>query len=165
MKQRYLLFLTLSIGACGAMPHSKISQSPAQSADARPLSPSDSIRQEISRHFQEIGRLRQQAGLPREPETAQIESATATPNERIPMATPPVSNRSVSCQDTCTLQASICENATSICSLAQQLDNDAWANEKCDSGKASCTLATEKCDECSPSSPPSTTEEEAAPSP
>ena len=52
------------------------------------------------------------------------------------------------CVDVCTLGDSICDNATSICELAAQLPGDAWAEERCNAGKASCKLASEKCCRC-----------------
>jgi hypothetical protein len=62
------------------------------------------------------------------------------------------------CQDTCRLKDAICDNADSICRIAGDLDGDAWADEKCQSAKASCKEATEKCCECAasePAAPPS----------
>lgn len=73
-----------------------------------------------------------------------------------PMAMPPVTEdpacqpgASDACTDTCTLAGSICENATRICELAQQLGGaDAYANEKCAKGNASCDVARERCCTC-----------------
>lgn len=52
------------------------------------------------------------------------------------------------CGDSCKLADSICENAGRICGLAGQLGNDAWANEKCSSGTASCEAARKRCCNC-----------------
>jgi hypothetical protein len=54
------------------------------------------------------------------------------------------------CTQSCTLGKSICDNAGKICSLAQQLGDDAWAQNKCASGKASCEAAHAKCCNCMP---------------
>ncbi len=53
------------------------------------------------------------------------------------------------CKDSCRLADSICENAGKICELATQLGgDDAYANGKCDSGKASCEAAGPACCGC-----------------
>ena len=55
---------------------------------------------------------------------------------------------SETCTSSCTFKDSICTNATKICELAKQLPGDAWASDKCNAGKASCTEATERCCAC-----------------
>jgi hypothetical protein len=53
------------------------------------------------------------------------------------------------CTDTCSLTDSICKNAGRICKLAADLGgNDAYANDKCSSGNASCEAARERCCSC-----------------
>lgn len=53
------------------------------------------------------------------------------------------------CKDSCKLSDSICENAAKICELATLLGgNDAYANGKCASGKASCDVAGQSCCSC-----------------
>ncbi len=53
------------------------------------------------------------------------------------------------CKTSCKLSDSICENAAKICELATLLGgNDAYANGKCASGKASCDVAGESCCSC-----------------
>lgn len=52
------------------------------------------------------------------------------------------------CKDSCTMADSICTNAERICTIAKQLDNDAWANEKCVKGSASCAQAQKLCCSC-----------------
>jgi hypothetical protein len=49
------------------------------------------------------------------------------------------------CDDVCKLSGSICDNATAICELADQLPGDAWASERCGAAKASCQRASERC--------------------
>lgn len=53
------------------------------------------------------------------------------------------------CTDSCMLADSICDNAKLICEIAKELGNDAWANDKCTSGNASCEAAHDKCCGCS----------------
>jgi hypothetical protein len=53
------------------------------------------------------------------------------------------------CRDSCQLSDSICDNSGRICRIAGELGGgDAYANEKCASGKASCDAARTKCCGC-----------------
>lgn len=53
-----------------------------------------------------------------------------------------------SCSDSCTLADSICDNARRICEIAVELGDDAYANTKCDGGRASCEAARGRCCGC-----------------
>lgn len=56
---------------------------------------------------------------------------------------------SQTCTDACALSDSICTNAKRICDLAAQLGGtDAYANDKCHRGTASCEAATKRCCSC-----------------
>jgi hypothetical protein len=58
-------------------------------------------------------------------------------------------SRSDTCTQTCTIKESICKNAARICQLAIDLGgNDAYANDKCSSGNASCEAAKQRCCGC-----------------
>lgn len=52
------------------------------------------------------------------------------------------------CQDVCSLGNAICENAGRICRIADELKGDPWAREKCNSAKASCREAKQRCCKC-----------------
>jgi hypothetical protein len=52
------------------------------------------------------------------------------------------------CADVCNIAEAICDNADEICRLAEDLAGDSWAKEKCDSAKASCREAVERCCDC-----------------
>jgi hypothetical protein len=53
------------------------------------------------------------------------------------------------CRDSCQLSDSICDSSGRICRIASELGGgDAYANEKCASGKASCDAARTKCCGC-----------------
>ncbi|MBZ0238112.1 MAG: hypothetical protein K8M05_37730, partial [Deltaproteobacteria bacterium] len=56
------------------------------------------------------------------------------------------------CSDVCDLGDAICDNAESICGIADEL-NDPWAREKCDSAKASCREARQRCCRCDEEAP------------
>lgn len=72
--------------------------------------------------------------------TPTAESRLADPQCR-PAATP-------ACTDTCTLATSICNNQQKICDLARQLEGDDWAAGKCETARASCKAANERCCGC-----------------
>ncbi|MEZ4400946.1 MAG: hypothetical protein R3B06_13050 [Kofleriaceae bacterium] len=55
---------------------------------------------------------------------------------------------STTCTDVCTLADAICGNADRICELAATLPGDAWAEQRCDAGKATCQAAGERCCSC-----------------
>jgi hypothetical protein len=53
------------------------------------------------------------------------------------------------CRDSCRLSDSICDSSGRICRIATDLGGgDAYANEKCASGKASCDASRTKCCGC-----------------
>jgi len=90
------------------------------------------------------------------PVPACVAAATCSQLAPEPMATQPAvqdpacqPGSSDVCTDTCTLSGSICENAKRICELARDLGGtDAYANEKCAKGNASCEAARERCCSC-----------------
>jgi hypothetical protein len=54
------------------------------------------------------------------------------------------------CNDVCNLADAICDNAERICEIAAELGpNDKLGVEKCDSAKASCREAKQRCCKCS----------------
>jgi hypothetical protein len=55
---------------------------------------------------------------------------------------------SQTCTDSCKLSDSICDNAGKICNLADQLQGDGWAADKCSRAKATCEAAHAKCCDC-----------------
>ena len=63
------------------------------------------------------------------------------------------------CGDICSLADAICDNAEAICDLADDLGkDDAFAQEKCTSAKASCREAKQRCCNCSKSPLPAAPE-------
>ncbi len=88
--------------------------------------------------------------------TPQVACATTNTCARAtPMAaTPPVApactrSSNETCTDVCTIADAICTNADRICTLATELGgDDAYANEKCEKGRASCDAARTRCCGC-----------------
>ena len=58
------------------------------------------------------------------------------------------------CQEICTLKDAICDNAERICELADDLGDDPWADDKCESARGSCREATEQCCGCAANESP-----------
>jgi hypothetical protein len=52
------------------------------------------------------------------------------------------------CTDVCHIKDAICDNAESICRIADELPSDDWARDKCTSAKASCKEARQRCCSC-----------------
>ena len=61
------------------------------------------------------------------------------------------------CSDSCILADHICDNAETICTIADELgQDDAQAQEKCTSAKASCREAKQRCCNCNANPPQGT---------
>jgi len=79
-------------------------------------------------------------------QSQQMTLATAATAPEAPTCKP---GKSDTCTQSCALKKSICENAGNICRIAAEIGgNDAYANEKCNSGAASCDAATKRCCNC-----------------
>lgn len=52
------------------------------------------------------------------------------------------------CNQSCTLSDSVCENADKICKLAEKLPGDTYAADKCRSATDSCKRTRESCCGC-----------------
>ena len=75
-----------------------------------------------------------------------MDSKPVTQDPRMQSCKPGASD---TCQDSCTLSDSICNNADRICTIAHQLgDRDAYANDKCVRGSQSCQASKQRCCSC-----------------
>lgn len=105
-------------------------------------------RNEITALSTQIRQWRHEAGLGVEPDDATVIAmarTTAASAARVCLRSQPLADR---CTDVCELGDAICENAEDICAIADELGDDAWARDKCDSAKASCREAQERCCGC-----------------
>lgn len=116
-------------------------------------------RHEITTLWAQIRDWRREGGMEVEPDDARViaMSRMSVTSAARACALPAAPKRG--CGDVCDLGDAICDNAESICGIADDLGNDAWAREKCDSAKASCREAQERCCRCDRNPP----EEPAAP--
>jgi hypothetical protein len=89
--------------------------------------------------------LRKKAGMTPYPAGALVQAAKEEGIEEIRECVGEL--KSAVCHDTCSIKDAICDNAESICRIADDL-NDDWSAEKCHSAKASCREATERCCTC-----------------
>jgi hypothetical protein len=105
-------------------------------------------RDEIMALWTQIRDWRHEAGLNVEPEPASILATRrlSVQKARVVRSCPPVPPKA--CYDVCSLADAICDNAERICSIAAETPGDAWAAEKCDSAKASCREAKDRCCAC-----------------
>lgn len=140
--------------SCAAGPKSMAM--PASASDAG-MSPNPASRQhdEITRLDAEIDAELARRSLPAAAPPSCSGASCAAPTAAIPMGTfqrvegpsckAPVNE---TCKDSCTMSDSICKNAERICTIAKQLGDDAWANEKCVKGSESCTQSQKLCCTC-----------------
>jgi hypothetical protein len=104
---------------------------------------------EITALWTQIRQWRQEADMDLEPSDKMVLAvermdAGKVRRERLcPAKAPPPA-----CDDVCGLADAICENAESICGIAAELGGDDWADEKCNSAKASCREAKQVCCSC-----------------
>ncbi len=125
----------------------------ASTSAPRPWPEQQARRNEITVLWAQIRDWRREAGMDVEPDAAAVmamsrmsvtTAARACVLPRVPTG---------ACNDVCDLGDAICDNAESICAIADEL-NDAWAREKCDSAKASCREAQQRCCGCDKDPPP-----------
>jgi hypothetical protein len=106
-------------------------------------------RSEITALWTQIRDWRREAGMDVEPPSAAVNQA-----ERMDVGTArraPICRAytpTPACDDVCGLADAICDNATNICDLAAGMPGDVWAEDKCNSAKASCREAKERCCSC-----------------
>ena len=144
--------IAVACGASAAKQASPTTMGAApEAAAARP-----EARERINQLEGEIRADLARMGLPEEPDPATAPACGADCNTEAmtraikpPTATATCTpGTSSTCQDSCKLADAICSNASKICTLASQLGDDPWANEKCASGKSSCDRATTRCCGC-----------------
>jgi hypothetical protein len=121
----------------------------------KPLPPRGDVRAELAALDQSITEDMQKLSEPRPaPPVAacsencadQMSSAVAAATQADPTCKP---GKGDTCTQACTLKESICTNAGKICSIASDLGgNDAYANEVCNRGSASCEAAKKRCCSC-----------------
>jgi hypothetical protein len=117
-------------------------------APTRSWSEVQARRNEITALWAQIRDWRREGGMDVEPDDAAIVAMKRMSVSSAARAcTLPAAPRRA-CGDVCDLGDAICDNAESICGIADDLGNDAWAREKCDSAKASCREAQERCCRC-----------------
>ncbi len=129
-------------GAClFAFACSRPTQAPAwQAAQGR--------RNEITALWTQIRDWRREAGLQVEPEVSSVVAIKRMSVSTAARACVRPREQRATCTDVCDLADAICDNAENICALAAELGNDAWAQDKCDSAKASCREAQQRCCTC-----------------
>jgi hypothetical protein len=116
----------------------------------RPPPPPPQQPNEILSLWTQIREWRREAGLALEPRVEwvmQTKGKTVQQARRVCAEGDPIPE---TCHDICNLGDAICDNAERICELADELGKDnAWAQDKCASAKASCREAKQRCCQCS----------------
>lgn len=110
-------------------------------------------RNDITALWAQIRDWRREGGMDVEPDDSTVMAmAGMTVSTAARACAPPRAPRGA-CGDVCSLGDAICDNAESICGIADELGDDPWAREKCDSAKASCREAQERCCRCDKNPP------------
>ncbi len=144
--------------ACGGS--AKYATAPGAAPEARmPIAagPAGDPRAELDALSRQIDADLAELGLPRPPAPAtaciqppcdaEAMSAGTAPAHTADPACKPGGGET--CRDACRLSDSICDSSGRICRIAADLGGgDAYANEKCAGGKASCEASRTKCCGC-----------------
>lgn len=147
------LTLVTSIHCGGAQNKAQRPAATAQgSTDAVPALLEDDPRQQIQALDDRINQRRAELHLPElalDPASADPANPMANVSTAVPPM-PPTCRQSLKplCTDSCTLGASICDDAGKLCELTKQLQPDAWADAKCSGAKQSCDAAIKRCCDC-----------------
>ena len=118
---------------------------------SRSVSQFDEDKADIALMSSEIRQWRAEMGLGVEPPAETLLQYRHVPVKKLRLCPDEPAPNGEKCKDVCTLKDHICDNAENICRIAEDLDGDGWAIEKCNTAKASCKQATEKCCECATS--------------
>lgn len=114
----------------------------------------DPRKTEITSLWTQIRDWRREAGLPVDPRREDVIGVAGTPVREVQRVCAEGHAVPTTCSDVCSLADAICDNAETICNLANDLGkSDTWAQDKCSSAKASCRDAKKKCCGCSETKP------------
>jgi hypothetical protein len=105
-------------------------------------------RNEITALWAQIRDWRREGGMDVEPDEGAVMAMKRMSVSTAARACALPASPRKACGDVCDLGDAICDNAESICGIADDLGNDPWARDKCDSAKASCREAQERCCRC-----------------
>jgi hypothetical protein len=140
------LLYAAALVACGASMRPQAS-APGAAPDAMIGPRPADAHAEITRLAEQIAAGERAAGVAAPDEAAVSAAQPMSEAEAAGVCVAPLAPPAA-CADTCTLATSICDDAASICRLADELVGDAWAAERCDAGKASCVAARQRCCAC-----------------
>jgi hypothetical protein len=114
------------------------------------VSGNDPRKQDITALWTQIRDWRREAKLPVDPRPQDVFQVAPLTVDKAKQVCPDSHPVPPSCGDVCSLAEAICDNAEQICILADDLGKqDKWAQDKCDSAKASCRDAKKRCCGCS----------------
>jgi hypothetical protein len=115
--------------------------------------PYDREKDDISELWMQIRGWRVEMGMGAEPRGNAIQQSVHVPIKKLRLCEQNPKVKTDKCMDVCKLADAICDNAEQICRIASELHDDPWANDKCNSAKASCKEATGQCCECAAKEP------------
>jgi hypothetical protein len=112
--------------------------------------PNEGKRTQIAILWAQIRDWRREAHMPLDPPHVFELQLARTPVQDAKRVCPDNHEVPKTCDDVCNLSGAICDNAETICKLADELGkDDTFAQDKCTSAKASCREAQQRCCDCS----------------
>ena len=146
-----LCMFVVAACAMGGAKKSAMTAQPPQAVDAggAPSPNYASPKDQLDALYAQVEQERQDMQLP--------EPQMAGPKPAAPMSTPMQTSKtdttckpapSETCQTSCKLSDSICDNTTKICKLAEELQPDDDAAAKCEKSTKTCKTSHEKCCGC-----------------
>lgn len=119
-------------------------------ACGRPPPTSFPKQNEITALWTQIRDWRREAHMELEPTPQSLFSVRNATTHEAAKVCPVGHTVPATCSDVCNLSDAICDNAETICTLADELGKgDDYAQEKCASAKASCREGKQRCCDCS----------------
>jgi hypothetical protein len=135
----------VALAACAGKSQSREAAAPSAASGYEPL---DGRKDDVRELWIQIRQWRVELGMAAEPAPGDEHLvAQAVGSLRFCAATD-AEPTGGTCGDVCNIKEAICDNADSICRIADELEGDAWAAGKCKSAKASCKEATDRCCAC-----------------
>ncbi|HEY5920463.1 MAG TPA: hypothetical protein VIV11_02275 [Kofleriaceae bacterium] len=114
-------------------------------ACVREAKPTRTASDDIISLWAQIRAWRAEAGLALDPTCVQLVGFAPAGSSTVRDCSHVPSRTALTRGDTCSLGDAICDNAETICTLAGELGDNMWAQDKCVSAKASCREIKSQC--------------------
>ena len=143
--------LAVAVAGCGGAGMRSTASAPVNAEPSTLLGPDaiaahDEITALMERTDRDLTELGASPIAPMPMPTPQPGAMTSVP-DIVRSCAPPLSPPAA-CADVTTIAERVCDAATRICDLADQLPGDDWASERCNAGTESCRVAHQRSCDC-----------------